>query len=81
MSVRRTATSIDKQNRSRPWRKRCVSIRQAGPKYWFTKTLPLAIPEKARLDAEYLARHSIGLDFLILAKTAVLTLSGRGIGH
>ena len=41
----------------------------------------LPIPEKARLDAEYLARHSIGLDFLILAKTAVLTLSGRGIGH
>ena len=41
----------------------------------------LPIPEKARLDAEYLARRSLWLDLVILTRTAVTAFSGRGIRH
>lgn len=41
----------------------------------------LPIPEKARLDADYLARRSFGLDLVIIARTAVTAFSGRGIRH
>lgn len=41
----------------------------------------LAIPEKARLDAEYLARQSLGLDLAILARTALTAFSGRDVRH
>jgi O-antigen biosynthesis protein WbqP len=41
----------------------------------------LPIPEKARLDREYLERMSFGFDLRILAMTAVSALSGRGVTH
>jgi O-antigen biosynthesis protein WbqP len=41
----------------------------------------LPIPEKARLDADYLARQSFLLDLVILARTAGAAVSGRGIRH
>jgi O-antigen biosynthesis protein WbqP len=41
----------------------------------------LPIPEKARLDREYLERMSLGFDLRILAATAVSALSGRGVTH
>jgi O-antigen biosynthesis protein WbqP len=41
----------------------------------------LPIPEKARIDAEYLARRSFGLDLLIIARTALTAFSGRDIRH
>ena len=41
----------------------------------------LPIPEKARLDAEYLVRKSTLLDLRIIAKTALTAFSGRGIRH
>jgi O-antigen biosynthesis protein WbqP len=41
----------------------------------------LPIPEKVRLDAEYLARHSLGFDLRILIVTATAALSGRGVSH
>jgi O-antigen biosynthesis protein WbqP len=41
----------------------------------------IPIPEKARLDADYLARRSFGLDLLIIARTAVTAFSGQGIRH
>jgi O-antigen biosynthesis protein WbqP len=41
----------------------------------------LPIPEKARLDQEYLERMSFGFDLRILAMTAVSALSGRGVTH
>ncbi len=41
----------------------------------------IPIPEKARLDADYLARRSFGLDLLIIARTAVTAFSGQGVRH
>ncbi len=41
----------------------------------------LPIPEKARLDADYLARRSMALDLQIIARTAVTAFSGRGVRH
>ena len=41
----------------------------------------LPIPEKARLDAEYLERKSVALDLWIIARTALTAFSGRGIRH
>ena len=41
----------------------------------------LPIPEKARLDHEYLQRMSLAFDFKILAATARAALSGRGVSH
>jgi O-antigen biosynthesis protein WbqP len=41
----------------------------------------LPIPEKARLDAEYLARRSFLMDMVIIARTAGTAFSGRGIRH
>lgn len=41
----------------------------------------LPIPEKARLDREYLERMSLAFDLRILAVTALAALSGRGVTH
>jgi O-antigen biosynthesis protein WbqP len=41
----------------------------------------IPILEKARLDADYLARRSFGLDLVILARTAVTAFSGQGVRH
>jgi len=41
----------------------------------------LPIPEKARLDAEYLARRSLLMDLAIIARTAGAAFSGRGVRH
>ncbi|MDB5476807.1 MAG: sugar transferase [Phenylobacterium sp.] len=41
----------------------------------------LPIPDKVKLDAEYLARRSLAFDFRILAGTAWAAVSGRGVSH
>jgi O-antigen biosynthesis protein WbqP len=41
----------------------------------------LPIPEKVKLDAEYLKRRSLAFDLMILAGTARAALSGRGVSH
>ncbi|MDR3352895.1 MAG: sugar transferase [Zoogloeaceae bacterium] len=41
----------------------------------------LPIPEKVRLDAEYLARRSFLLDLRILWRTARRVFSGHGVSH
>jgi O-antigen biosynthesis protein WbqP len=41
----------------------------------------LPIPEKVRLDAEYMARMSVGFDLRILAATARAAVTGRGVSH
>ena len=41
----------------------------------------LPIPEKARLDREYLERMSVGFDLRILAATALSAFSGRDVSH
>ena len=41
----------------------------------------LPIPEKARLDREYLERMSVGFDLQILAATALSAFSGRDVSH
>jgi O-antigen biosynthesis protein WbqP len=41
----------------------------------------LPVPEKARLDREYLERMSLGFDLRILAATALSAFSGRGVTH
>jgi O-antigen biosynthesis protein WbqP len=41
----------------------------------------LPIPEKVRLDREYLERMSVAFDFRILIGTARAALSGRGVSH
>jgi O-antigen biosynthesis protein WbqP len=41
----------------------------------------LPIAEKARLDREYLERRSLAFDVRIIAATARLALSGRGVTH
>ena len=41
----------------------------------------LPIPEKVRLDAEYLQRMSFGFDLAIIARTALAAVSARGVSH
>jgi O-antigen biosynthesis protein WbqP len=41
----------------------------------------LPIPEKVKLDAEYLARQSFGFDLAIIAATARAALTARGVSH
>jgi O-antigen biosynthesis protein WbqP len=41
----------------------------------------LPIPEKARLDREYLERMSLGFDLRIILATACDALRGRGVAH
>ena len=41
----------------------------------------LPIPEKVRLDREYLERMSLGFDLRIIAATALAALTGRGVSH
>lgn len=41
----------------------------------------LPIPEKVKLDAEYLARKSVVFDLAIIVATARTALTGRGISH
>lgn len=41
----------------------------------------LPIPDKVRLDLEYLERASILFDLAIIARTARAALSGRGVSH
>jgi len=41
----------------------------------------LPVPEKAKLDREYLERMSLSFDLRILAATAFAALSGRGVTH
>jgi O-antigen biosynthesis protein WbqP len=41
----------------------------------------LPIPQKVKLDIEYLERRSLGLDLQILAATARAALTGRGVTH
>ena len=41
----------------------------------------LPIPEKVRLDAEYLARRSFGFDLKIIAATALAAVTARGVSH
>ena len=41
----------------------------------------LPIPEKAKLDREYLERMSLGFDLRIIAVTALAAMSGRGVSH
>lgn len=41
----------------------------------------LPIPDKVRLDAEYLGRRSFGFDLAIILATARAALTGRGVSH
>lgn len=41
----------------------------------------LPVPDKARLDAEYLARRSTLMDLSIIARTALTAFFGRGVRH
>ena len=41
----------------------------------------LPIPQKAALDADYLARRSWGFDLKVLAMTAWRVLAGKGVTH
>lgn len=41
----------------------------------------LPVPEKVRLDREYLERMSFALDLRIIAATALAALTGRGVSH
>jgi O-antigen biosynthesis protein WbqP len=41
----------------------------------------LPIPEKVKLDREYLERRSLAFDLRILLATALTALSGRGVTH
>jgi O-antigen biosynthesis protein WbqP len=41
----------------------------------------LPVPQKVKLDAEYLQRRSLAFDLRILAVTARTALSGRGVSH
>lgn len=41
----------------------------------------LPIPEKVKLDAEYLARRSFAFDLAIILATARTALTGRGVSH
>lgn len=41
----------------------------------------LPVPDKARLDADYLARRSFWLDLKIIAMTTMSAFGGRGVRH
>jgi O-antigen biosynthesis protein WbqP len=41
----------------------------------------ISIPEKVRLDTEYLQQHSLRLDMLIVWRTFVQALGARGVSH
>jgi len=41
----------------------------------------LPIPEKVRLDAEYLHKRSLGFDLLILWRTLIKILARDGVSH
>lgn len=41
----------------------------------------LPIPEKVKLDVEYLQRHSLGFDLLILWRTFMKVLAKDGVSH
>lgn len=41
----------------------------------------LPIPDKVKLDREYLERQSFGLDLAIILATARAAISGRGVSH
>jgi O-antigen biosynthesis protein WbqP len=41
----------------------------------------LPIPEKVKLDREYLERMSLAFDLRIIAGTALTALTGRGVSH
>lgn len=41
----------------------------------------LPIPEKVRLDREYMDRMSLALDLRIILRTAAAAFSGRGVSH
>jgi O-antigen biosynthesis protein WbqP len=41
----------------------------------------ISVPAKVRLDAEYLAKQSLGFDLKILALTARQALAGAGVSH
>jgi O-antigen biosynthesis protein WbqP len=41
----------------------------------------LAIPEKVRLDAEYLQRQSLWFDIRIIVQTVRQALLGKGVSH
>ena len=41
----------------------------------------LPVPEKVRLDREYLERMSFAFDLRILAATALAAVTGRGVSH
>lgn len=41
----------------------------------------LPIPEKVKLDAEYLARRSFGFDLAIIAATARAAITAKGVNH
>lgn len=41
----------------------------------------LPIPEKVKLDREYLERMSLGFDLRIIVATALAALSARGVSH
>ena len=41
----------------------------------------LPIPQKVKLDVEYLERSSLGFDLRIIALTARAALSGKGVSH
>lgn len=41
----------------------------------------LPVPDKAKLDAEYLARRRLSLDITIIVMTLAAALSGRGVRH
>ena len=41
----------------------------------------LPIPQKVRLDQEYLERRSLALDLRIIAATARAAITGRGVSH
>ena len=41
----------------------------------------LPIPEKVKLDAEYLERRSLAFDLRILAGTALAAMTARGVSH
>jgi O-antigen biosynthesis protein WbqP len=41
----------------------------------------LAIPDKVKLDREYLERMSVGFDLRIIMATGLTALTGRGVSH
>ena len=41
----------------------------------------ITIPEKVKLDAEYLCRASLWFDITIIARTALQAFIGRGVSH